>query len=70
MIENKTVRKIIPHVLQEFGKENNGGIGKYCFLHRKKLTSSEQNLDIILKYVGLKNNTRLKVMSASNLIPA
>ena len=70
MNENQTVREMIPHVLQELGKECNGGIGKYCFLYGQKLISSEQNLDKTLKEVGLKNNRRLKVMSVANLVPA
>ena len=55
MNENKTVREMIPHVLQQLGKECNGGIGKYCFLYGQKL---------------IKNNRRLKVMSVANLVPA
>jgi hypothetical protein len=70
MNENKTVREMIPHVLQQLGKECNGGIGKYCFLYGQKLISSNEYLDKTLKEIGLKNNRRLKVMSVSNLVPA
>ena len=70
MNETKTVREMIPHVLQQLGKECNGGIEKYCFMYGQKLISSEQYLDKTLKEIGLKNNRRLKVMSVSNLIPA
>ncbi len=70
MDETKTVREMIPHVLQLLGKECNGGIEKYCFMYGQKLISSEQYLDKTLKEIGLKNNRRLKVMSVSNLIPA
>ena len=70
MNENKTVREMIPHVLQQLGKECNGGIGKYCFLYGQKLISSNEYLDKTLKEIGLKNNRRLKVMSVANLIPA
>jgi hypothetical protein len=70
MNENNTVREMIPHVLQQLGKECNGGIGKYCFLYGQKLISSNEYLDKTLKEIGLKNNRRLKVMSVSNLIPA
>jgi hypothetical protein len=70
MNETKTVREMIPHVLQELGKECNGGVEKYCFMYGQKLISSEQYLDKTLKEIGLKNNRRLKVMSVANLIPA
>ena len=70
MNENKTVREMIPHVLQQLGKECNGGIGKYCFLYGQKLISSNEYLDKTLKEIGLKNNRRLKVMSVANLVPA
>ena len=70
MNENKTVREMIPHVLQQLGKECNGGIGKYCFLYGQKLISSYEYLDNTLKEIGLKNNRRLKVMSVANLVPA
>ena len=70
MNENQTVREMIPHVLQELGKECNGGVEKYCFMYGQKLISSEQYLDKTLKEIGLKNNRRLKVMSVANLIPA
>ena len=55
MNENKTVREMIPHVLQQLGKECNGGIGKYCFLYGQKLISSNEYLDKTLKEIGLKN---------------
>ena len=70
MNETKTVREMILHVLQEFGKECNGGIEKYCVMYGQKLISSEQYLDKTLKEIGLKNKRRLKIMSVSNLIPA
>jgi hypothetical protein len=70
MNETKTVREMIPHVLQQLGKECNGGAEKYCFMYGQKLISSEQYLDKTLKEIGLKNNRRLKVMSVANLIPA
>jgi hypothetical protein len=70
MNENNTVREMIPHVLQQLGKECNGGIGKYCFLYGQKLISSNEYLDKTLKEIGLKNNRRLKVMSVANLVPA
>ena len=71
MNETKTVREMIPHVLRELGKEcNDGGTEKYCFMYGQKLISSEQYLDKTLKEIGLKNNRRLKVMNAANLIPA
>ena len=70
MNENKTVREMIPHVLQQLGKECNDGIGKYCFLYGQKLISSNEYLDKTLKEIGLKNNRRLKVMSVANLVPA
>ena len=70
MNENKKVREMIPHVLQQLGKECNGGIGKYCFLYGQKLISSNEYLDKTLKEIGLKNNRRLKVMSVANLVPA
>ena len=70
MNETKTVREMIPHVLQELGKECNGGVEKYCFMYGQKLISSEKYLDKTLKEIGLQNNRRLKVMSVANLIPA
>ena len=70
MNENKTVREMIPHVLQQLGKECNGGIGKYCFLYGQKLISSKDYLDKTLKQIGLKDNRKLKIMKASELIPA
>lgn len=70
MNESKTVREMIPHVLQQLGLDCNGGIEKYCFMYGQKLISSEQYLDKTLKEIGLKNNRRLKVMSVANLIPA
>jgi len=70
MNEEKTVREMIPHVLQELGKECNGGVEKYCFMYGQKLISSEKYLDKTLKEIGLQNNRRLKVMSVANLIPA
>ena len=70
MNENKTVREMIPHVLQQLGKECNGGIDKYCFMYGQKLISSEENLDKTLKEIGLRNNRRLKVMSIDKLVPA
>jgi hypothetical protein len=70
MNETKTVREMILHVLQEFGKECNEGIEKYCVMYGQKLISSEQYLDKTLKEIGLKNKRRLKIMSVSNLIPA
>ena len=65
--ENKTVRELIPHVLQKLGKECNK---KYCFMYGQKLISSEKYLDKTLKEIGLQNNRRLKVMDAFNLIAA
>jgi len=70
MNEKKTVREMIPHVLQQLGKEYNGGDEKYCFLYGQKLISSKQYLDKTLKEIGLKDNRKLKVISVSNLIPA
>ena len=70
MNETTTVREMIPHVLQELGKECNGGVEKYCFMYGQKLISSEKYLDKTLKDIGLQNNRRLKVMSVANLIPA
>ncbi len=70
MNENTTVRDMIPQVLEQLGKECNGGIEKYCFMFGQKLISSKQYLDKTLKEIGLKNNRRLKVMNVSNLIPA
>jgi len=70
MNETTTVREMIPHVLQELGKECNGGVEKYCFMYGQKLISSEKYLDKTLKDIGLKDNRRLKVMSVANLIPA
>ena len=70
MNETTTVREMIPHVLQELGKECNGGVEKYCFMYGQKLISSEKYLDKTLKEIGLQNNRRLKVMSVANLIPA
>ena len=70
MNETTTVREMIPHVLQELGKECNGGGEKYCFMYGQKLISSEKYLDKTLKDIGLKDNRRLKVMSVANLIPA
>ena len=67
--ENKTVRELIPHVLQQLGKECNNG-EKYCFMYGQKLISSEKYLDKTLKEIGLQNNRKLKVMAVSNLIPA
>lgn len=68
--EGKTVREMIPHVLQQLGKECNGGAEKYCFMYGQKLISSPKYLDKTLKEIGLKENRRLKVMSVANLIPA
>lgn len=70
MNESKTVREMIPYVLQLLGLDCNGGIEKYCFMYGQKLISSEQYLDKTLKEIGLKNNRRLKVMNVSSLIPA
>lgn len=70
MNETKTVREMIPYVLKELGKECNGGAEKYCFMYGQKLISSEQYLDKTLKEIGLKNNRKLKIMNAANLIPA
>lgn len=70
MNEQSTVREMIPHVLQQLGKECNGGAEKYCFMYGQKLISSEKYLDKTLKEIGLKDNRKLKVMNASNLIPA
>lgn len=70
MNEQSTVREMIPHVLQQLGKECNGGDKKYCFMYGQKLISSEKYLDKTLKEIGLKDNRKLKVMNASNLIPA
>lgn len=68
--ENKTVRELIPHVLQQLGIEYNNGDKKYCFMYGRKLISSEDHLDKTLKEIGLQNNRRLKVMDAFNLIAA
>lgn len=68
--DSKTVREMIPHVLQQLGKECNGGTGKYCFMYGQKLISSEKYLDKTLKEIGLKDNRRLKVMSVANMNPA
>ena len=68
--ENKTVRDLMPHVLQKLGKECNEGEKKYCFMYGQKLISSEKYLDKTLKEIGLQNNRKLKVMAVSNLIPA
>ena len=68
--DSKTVREMIPHVLQQLGKECNGGTGKYCFMYGQKLISSEENLDKTLKEIGLKDNRRLKVMNIANMNPA
>ena len=70
MNEAKTVREMIPHVLQQLGLECNGGIEKYCFMYGQKLISSEKYLDKTLKEIGLKNNRKLKVMNVKNLVPA
>jgi len=70
MNESKTVREMIPYVLELLGLDCNGGIEKYCFMYGQKLISSEQYLDKTLKEIGLKNNRRLKVMNVSSLIPA
>ena len=67
---SKTVREMIPHVLQQLGKECNGGTGKYCFMYGQKLISSEKYLDKTLKEIGLKDNRRLKVMNIANMNPA
>ena len=64
---SKTVREMIPHVLQQLGKECNGGTEKYCFMYGQKLISSEKYLDKTLKEIGLKDNRRLKVMSVANM---
>ena len=68
--QNKTVREMIPYVLQQLGKECNGGTEKYCFMYGQKLISSEKYLDKTLKEIGLKDNRKLKVMNDSHLIPA
>jgi len=68
--DSKTVREMIPHVLQQLGKECNGGTGKYCFMYGQKLISSEKYLDKTLKEIGLKDNRRLKVMNIANMNPA
>ena len=68
--DSKTVREMIPHVLQQLGKECNGGAEKYCFMYGQKLISSEKYLDKTLKEIGLKDNRRLKVMSVANMNPA
>ena len=68
--DSKTVREMIPHVLQQLGKECNGGTGKYCFMYGQKLISSERYLDKTLKEIGLKDNRRLKVMNIANMNPA
>ena len=68
--ENKTVREMIPHVLQQLGLECNGGAEKYCFIFGGRLISSKENLDKTLKQIGLKNNRKLKVVDASTMIPA
>ena len=57
--DSKTVREMIPHVLQQLGKECNGGTGKYCFMYGQKLITSEIYLDKTLKEIGLKDNRRL-----------
>ena len=70
MNETSTVREMILHVLQQFGKECNGGLEKYCFMYGKKLISSEKYLNKTLKEIRLENNRRLKVINASKLVPA
>lgn len=67
---SKTVREMIPYVLQQLGKECNGGVENYCLLYGQKLISSEENLDKTLKEIGLKDNRRLKVMNIANMNPA
>ena len=68
--ENKTVREMIPHVLQQLGLECNGGTEKYCFIFGGKLISSKEYLDKTLKAIGLKNNRKLKVVDVKEMTPA
>ena len=68
--ENKTVREMIPHVLQQLNLECNGGTEKYCFIFGGRLISSEEYLDKTLKAIGLKNNRKLKVIDADKMVPA
>lgn len=70
MNETKTVREMIPFVLQQLGKECNGDAEKYCFMYGQKLISSKKYLDKTLREIGLQDNRKLKIMSVSNLIPA
>ena len=69
MEENKTVREMILHVLQQLGIECNGYLEKYCILFGQKLISSKENLDKTLKEIGLKSNRRLKVIKTDDLVP-
>ena len=64
--ENNTVREMMVHVLQQFGKECNGCIEKqYCFLFGKKLISDKKYLNKTMKEIGLENNKRLKFYDTS-----
>lgn len=81
MNDAQTVREMIPHVLKELKKANiikneltdkeiNEGTEKYCFIFGQKLISSKDHLDKTLKQIGLKDNRKLKIIKASELIPA